>query len=594
LLKPARPPPPPGDTKVFLDGQEIPQLYHFGGLTSVVSTEMLRSIDFLPGGFGVRYGGATSGVVDVETKPGKDDGWGGVADVNVYHSEATAQGPVGANGSHGTLIAAARRSYIDAILPVILPGDLLALTVAPRYYDYQVRYDAPALANGARTAVFAYGSDDEFSFVLKKPAGDSGELRGAFDYHTLFHRVQAPMVLPLSRGWMLTMTPSAGYQDVMVDAGGLLKLDITRTDGSVRTEARGKLSENVGALFGMQASLGANRYAVTYRDDASGNGPGGNAGSADRTRNASGNYPSGTLSAYAQTELALGSVAVVPGLRADGHYPTDKISLDPRLAVRWTPSDRWSWKYYSGLYHQAPEPREWDAKVGNPSLNPPWAFQTGIGGRRRFGDKGSIESEVFYKYLGSLVVQRPADPSVLSSTSRYTNEGVGRAYGLEILAKRELSDRMYGWVAYTLSKSERADPYTRGGWHPFEYDQTHILTVLGGYKLSDKWELGGRFRYVTGNPTTEVTTALYDSDSDAWTPVQGATNAGRVPSFHQLDLRIDRKWQFSGWNLSAYLDMQNVYARQNPESVRYNYDYTRRYYVSGLSTLPLFGLRGEF
>ena len=61
----------PGDTRVLLDGQEIPQLYHFGGLRSVFPTEALSRIDFLPGGFGVRYGRAIGGVVDVETRGGR-------------------------------------------------------------------------------------------------------------------------------------------------------------------------------------------------------------------------------------------------------------------------------------------------------------------------------------------------------------------------------------------------------------------------------------------------------------------------------------------------------------------------------------------
>lgn len=143
----------PEDTRVFLDGQQIPQLYHFGGLTSVVANEMLQSIDFLPGGFGVRYGRALSGVVDVETR-GAHEKAGGVLDADIFDASLFVEGPlgnadaepeaavVGTSGEiaaarvgaarYGRTIAAARRSYIDLVLPQVVPDDVLALTVAPR------------------------------------------------------------------------------------------------------------------------------------------------------------------------------------------------------------------------------------------------------------------------------------------------------------------------------------------------------------------------------------------------------------------------------------------------------------------------------
>jgi outer membrane receptor protein involved in Fe transport len=136
----------PGDTRVFLDGQEIPQLYHFSGLNSVVPTEMLSRIDFLPGGFGVRYGRAVGGVVDVESRGGREDKWGGFFDADFYGAAGLAEGPVGNGAEKGHLIGGVRRSYVDFVLPALAGssaggGADLDWTVAPRYYDYQLRYD---------------------------------------------------------------------------------------------------------------------------------------------------------------------------------------------------------------------------------------------------------------------------------------------------------------------------------------------------------------------------------------------------------------------------------------------------------------------
>jgi len=39
----------PKDTKVFVDGAEVPIVYHFGGLRSVLPTGMIENLEFLSG-----------------------------------------------------------------------------------------------------------------------------------------------------------------------------------------------------------------------------------------------------------------------------------------------------------------------------------------------------------------------------------------------------------------------------------------------------------------------------------------------------------------------------------------------------------------
>jgi len=175
----------------------------------------------------------------------------------------------------------------------------------------------------------------------------------------------------------------------------------------------------------------------------------------------------------------------------------------------------------------------------------------------------------------------------------WSNAGIGRVYGAEILARRDFSERTWGWLSYTLSRSERAAPDS-GGWNPYQYDQTHILAAVAGRRLNRNWSVGARFRYVTGNPTTVVNEAVFDSDTDHYVPVPGLRHVARLPPFQQLDVRVDKRWEWSGWSLDGYFDVQNVYDAQNPEDVRYSFDYTRRAYVTGLPVLPSVGLRGEF
>ena len=108
------------------------------------------------------------------------------------------------------------------------------------------------------------------------------------------------------------------------------------------------------------------------------------------------------------------------------------------------------------------------------------------------------------------------------------------------------------------------------------------------------WQVGARFRLVSGNPMTPVTGSVYNASSDRYDPVFGAVNSDRNPPFHQLDLRIDKRWIYRSWILNAYLDIQNLYNRANPEGLQYNFDFSDSAVQQGLPLITIFGLRAEF
>jgi outer membrane receptor for ferrienterochelin and colicin len=182
---------------------------------------------------------------------------------------------------------------------------------------------------------------------------------------------------------------------------------------------------------------------------------------------------------------------------------------------------------------------------------------------------------------------------VLDPAVRYDNHGKGRAYGGEFLLKHDPGKHFYGWVAYTLARSERRES-GQDEYRPADYDQTHNLNIVGQYRFNPKWELGARFRFVTGNPYTPIDGSQFDSDTDAYTPAYGAVNSARNAAFAQLDVRVDRHFVFDTWKLTAYLDVQNITNRQNPEAHSYNFDYSQSKVSAGLPLIPSFGIRGDF
>ena len=113
-------------------------------------------------------------------------------------------------------------------------------------------------------------------------------------------------------------------------------------------------------------------------------------------------------------------------------------------------------------------------------------------------------------------------------------------------------------------------------------------------KLPKGWQVGGRFRLVSGNPDTPVIGAVYDSAGDFYLPINGTTNSDRFPAFHQLDVRVDKKWTWKRASMTLYLDIQNLYNRQNTEFWIYSYDFSGRRPVAGLPIIPSLGTKIEF
>ena len=281
------------------------------------------------------------------------------------------------------------------------------------------------------------------------------------------------------------------------------------------------------------------------------------------------------------------------GVRVDYNDWTQRFDVSPRITGRYEIVPRFpktTLKGGTGLFHQGPDLFDILLSDEHTELRSQRAWQNSLGVEQMLGRNLTASVEGFFYLLDDLV-SRSADES---GVVRYNNFGTGRIFGAEAMLRYENDERFFGWLSYTLSRSERT-------WAPgepselFYLDQTHILTVLGSYALGRGWEFGARFRYVTGNLYTPCFGSLYSSTSTSFLCISGAAYSERLPAFHQLDIRIDKRWQFSGWTLGAYLDLINAYNRVNPDFLGYNYDYSQsRPETASLPIVPSFGIRAEF
>ena len=418
---------------------------------------------------------------------------------------------------------------------------------------------------------------------------------GDLSLHTGFWRVQGRAETRLSNRTRWVTTLAVG-KDIQQFGLGNLDLDIGVYALDARTDLRTQLMPELTLVGGLDIQTGS--YDVSWRlpafdlEDGDSGGP----LFGRPVTEVSGRGKILRPSAYVLAELSpVAGLRLLPGVRADYTHDTEAWTVDPRIAFRYdlAPGERrTTLKGGVGMFHKPPEPYESIEPFGSPGIGSERGIHYSLGVEQALSQRLELSLEGFYKDLDQLVVSR-VDALGSESGLSYGNTGVGRSYGAELLLRYQPMGRFFGWVAYTLSRSERRDS-PEADWELFDYDQTHILTALGSYELGRGWSIGARFRYISGRPYTPYLGGVVDHDAGVYAPLESSErNGARLPARHQLDLRVDKVWEFQSWKLSAYLDVQNVYNRENTEDIGYNYDFSQSQPVPGLPILPILGLRGE-
>ncbi|MSP92527.1 MAG: TonB-dependent receptor [Myxococcales bacterium] len=578
----------PGDTSVTIEGVPVPILYHFGGLYSVLNTDLLEAIDFLPGGQPARWGRSLGGVLDARLAvPRAVERWSGYVESNFFHTGFFAKGPLGPDT---TLSLAARRSYLDVLLDAAVPKDVLPFTLAPRYYDWQIALDHRF---GARTSLtlLGFGSDDAMKLVFADPPEGVGGGSSTFEYGTVFAgglavlRHQAPT-------WHSTSTLGVVWSGAEFNLLDFIRFGLDTIDVTLRHDAtigRGP----VRLRAGLDVFTSTTWYdALAPLGRTTSEGPGGDEASPPELATAKGRLTRIAPGVWYDAVLEpRPGVQFVPGLRLDltRGMDTDEVVV-PRLNARWRLDAQWTLKGAVGASAQPPALFQVHTKFGTPTLGNARGFEVAGGLEWKPTPVDDLDIQLFHKRLGRLVVQTPG----LFPATPYQDAGEGRVTGLEVLARHRLAAHWFGWLAYTLQQATRTD-------HPgeperrFAWDQTHVLTAVASYHLPRHWEVGARFRVASGNPQTATLGAVWAEANDSWQPQPSrCVNCDRLPAFHQLDVRIDKRWVYDSWMLNLYLDVQNVYNRANPEAEFWNFDYSQRTWLSGLPTLPSLGVRADF
>lgn len=599
----------PEDTRVYVDGVRIPRLYHEGGLRSVIASDLVESLDLVPGGYGSAYGRGLGGIVTVRTHTPTGDGVHGTLSLDLYDGSAMLRASL---ADRWRAAAAARVSGLHLLVEGT-QGDLGPYVPVPRYWDAQARALHELRSGETIEVVWLLGGDRVSRGVPNSDPALSTREERELD----FQRVYARWERDGGDGTRSSIVPWIGW-DRRLNAASFG--DLTTSVGSdtflagLRASHRTRVAPFLQVEIGLDAEVGAvsltreGSIALPARE-----GDRRVFGQPPPDRIASDAWEAVYVSAapYIEGDFALfdGNLHIVPGLRVDpyarsvsrrtpveGNAPDiglfeQEFRPEPRLALLWNPYPELGFRAAGGLYHQAPAPEDLSATFGNPSLPLSQAWHALAGTVVRPLSSLAVEVTGFASFSEGLAMRSRLESPLRAEALVPT--GWGRAYGVQTLVRLDPTEGFSGWIAYTLMRSERQDAPGEP-WRPFDFDQTHVLTALLAYTTSFGFEAGVRFRYASGMPRAEVVDAYYDAGRDRWQPVFGAHGSLRLPDFVQLDARVAQRIELGDTKLEIWLEVQNVTNQENGEEYVYSADYRRRDVIRSMPVLPVLGLRWTF
>ncbi|MEM7159311.1 MAG: TonB-dependent receptor [Myxococcota bacterium] len=597
----------PGQSRVFMGGHAMPRAFHILSLASVFPADILDELQYVPSNFDAAFGNASAGIVVVEPRRGRRDGVHGFAEVDIGAASAMVEGPLG----KGSYIVAGQRGYVDIALAT---GAAVAERVTsepssvllPRYFDYQVLFDHP-LPGGAWLSARGFGSGD----VLRARTSPFAAQASTFELRTDFHRADL-VYRKRAHGWTVRLTPSFRYElNRLVAGSDTFRRRRNDYIGSARAEvmhAVGRRAElTVGTDFELDRFSAVDEQAEfsfvspdpQFRQET------------DRGLQAS-------LGLYASAEIRLGRLTLRPGTRFSAFTvgPRSAFAIDPRAVATIDANDHWAVNVGLGRYSQVRSIADRndvdlvDQSTGiagasaflpsafgsldpaatfapqDSQLNAREALQASASVRYRFGEGDMAELTAFFRNQNNNVPP-------LSNGGLNPFDSISRSYGLEALVRRRVTNKLYGWIGYTLTFAELVFLQTPVGFpydrRPSDYDQRHNLVALASYALPKRWRIGGRFRLVSGLPYSAVLGSV--ALPGGHQPIFGQRNGARLPLSHQLDIRIDKRWVRDKLSVTTYFDVQNVYNRVNPELALYSADFRRQAGFVGLPIFPSLGVR---
>lgn len=574
----------PNETVYYLDGMEIPNINHFstqgsaGGPVGLINVSFIDNVTLSTSAFGAQYDNPLSGVLQFSQRDGNSRNFTGNFRVSASEAALTLEGPLfKKSGEEGktTFLASVRRSYLQFLFEAI------GLPIRPDYWDYQYKINHK-IDTYNDISLIGVGSIDDFSV----------EAPDDFDPEQQAQLEQTPFINQRTNAigltWKNRFKDGSGFMETTLSNNTLIN-DFTRYEDAQNEtgvifsndarESETKLRYALTKFFGdWKLTSGFNLQHSDYENETL-NITDGIAFNTQIDFFKYGFFSNLTRSFFDD------KLDVSFGFRMDDDSFTEEENLlstfSPRLSLSYEFSENWRLNGSIGRYYKIPPYtilgfRDNNGNLINRDSDYTLSDHIVIGLQHYFGPSSSISLEGFYKRYddypvsvldGVSLANKGAGFEVLGSEDIET-VGRGRSYGAEVQFQQKLSNNFYGIFAYTWFYSEFTG-FNRNVFLPSVWDSRYLISFTGGYKLKRNWEISARYRFAGETPF--VPTNLQETLENYPEVILDYDRLGEenLNIFSQLDVRIDKKWNFKKLSLNVFAEAQNILGQDIPQPAEY-------------------------
>ena len=574
----------PNETVYYLDGVEVPNINHFatqgsaGGPVGLLNVSFINDVTLSTSAFGSQYDNPLSGVLQFKQRDGNKERFNTNIRVSATDAAFTFEGPLFKNKkkkSNTSFLLSVRRSYLQALFK------LIGLPIRPDYWDYQYKL-SHQIDKYNNLYFIGLGSVDDFT--VEAPEDYDEEAQAVLE--------QAPFIKQKTNSigvtWRKRFKDGSGYMESTLsnnrleniftnyldpenETGIIFRNDAIESETKLRHQLTKFLNDwKITAGFNLQHSFYTNNTtnnadAIFYTSEI--------------------NFMKYGFFTNATRSFFDEKFDISVGFRMDDDSFTTSSGLfsnfSPRLSLSYEFLEDWRISATTGRYFKiAPYTilgfRDSNGILSNKDSDYTQSEHYVIGLQHYLNPAASVSLEGFHKKYSNYPVSvldqislanKGADFEVLGNEDVETI-GNGRSYGLEFQYQQKLLNNFYSIFSYTYFFSEftgfETDIYTPSVW-----DSRHLISFVGGYKLKKNWEISSRYRFAGQTPyvptNLDATLASYPEIILDYTRL----GEEKLATFSQLDIRVDKKWNYNKYSLNIFFEVQNVLGQSIPRPNEY-------------------------
>lgn len=581
----------------YLDNIEIPNINHFPvegsseGPIGILNADFVSDVNFHSGGFSAIYGDRLSSIMDISYREGNKAGFSPKVQLNLAGVGGAVEGPLSDKGNY---LFSFNRSYVDLILEQIEEGSPL-----PKYGDFQGKLVYNVDDNNKLTLLNVFSMDRIYMDEDKAVENDAN-MYGKTDGVTNTAGINWQHIWSNTGYSNTSISHTYTEYDRGYSKTATKKLLYTNNGDENLFKIRNvnylKLNSTNSIEFGGEATgirTNYNTFYGEYKDEY---------GNLIPPLTVNTKMDGVKLGLFAVDHLNfLEKFRLDAGARADYFTYNKSFNFSPRASLTYELNSKTSFSLSAGLFYQNIPNNILVQSTDFKNLKTPKAVHYVLGFSSKLWDATRLSVELYYKDYSNFPIN-PTQPTMFVfdqgqiyglfwNQTALEDNGKANAKGIEVILQKKLAEDFYGLVTASVSKTRYRDYF--GNWHNRIYDNQFNFNVEGGYIPGNNWEFKVRWIYAGGAPYTPFD---YEASKQAGVGIWDVskTNSKRLPDYHSLNVRVDKRFNFSGSNLLVYLSVWNAYNRKNVAFYFWNEVKNDIDSQTEWSVLPVLGVEFEF